>query len=327
MDWLSRLLEMLPVRGMLDRRCEYGAPWRLAAERSQSSEIPYHVVLRGRAVLRGLRGAPPISLEEGDILLLPRGEAHVLDDGSKAKASPLRERAAANFIISENAGQGDRLTMLCGRFVFDEPHHRLVCDYLPPRLLAHVGSDAPSERVGGAAAQVVGLMTLMRRETDTDTLGGRAMLNALSTALFALSLRLASEAKDAPVGLLATAANPRLAPALMAMMNEPARPWTLPELARLCNMSRAAFARHFQEKLGRSASDFLTNVRMTLASNELRKPDISTAAVAAVVGYQSEAAFQRAFKQRMGITPAGWRRRASSPPQPHPSPVPRQGAP
>jgi AraC family transcriptional activator of mtrCDE len=327
MDWLSRLLEMLPVRGTLDRRCEYGVPWRLAAERNQSGELPYHVVLRGRAVLRGVRGGPSISLGEGDILLLPQGEAHILHDGSGAKASPLSERPATNFIISENAGQGERLTMLCGRFVFDAQHHRLVRDYLPSRLVAHAGSDALPERAAGTATSLAGLMALMRRETDADTLGGRAMLNALSTALFTLSLRLAGEAKNAPVGLLATAANPRLAPALMAMMHEPARPWTLPELARLCNMSRAAFARHFQERLGRSASDFLIDIRMTLASNELRKPDISTAAVAAVVGYQSEAAFQRAFRQRMGVTPAAWRRTASSPPQPHPTPVRGRGAP
>ena len=313
MDWLSRLLEMLPVRGTLDRRCEYGVPWRLEAHRSEAGEIPYHVVLRGTAVLHGVRGGPPISLGEGDILLLPQGDAHVLHDGSGAKASPLRERAATNFIISENAGKGERHTMLCGRFVFDIPHHRLVRGYLPSRLIAHAGSGASSEPAGRTAAQLAGLMALMRQETAADELGGRAMLNALSAALFTLSLRLASEANDAPVGLLAAAGNPRLAPALMAMMREPARPWTLPELARLCNMSRAALARHFQERLGRSPSDFLADMRMTLASNELRKPGVSTAAVAAAVGYQSEAAFQRAYKQRLGVTPAAWRRTAPSP--------------
>jgi AraC family transcriptional activator of mtrCDE len=73
-------------------------------------------------------------------------------------------------------------------------------------------------------------------------------------------------------------------------------------------MSRATLARQFQEKLGRSASDLLTDIRMTLASNELKKPSMSTAAVADAVGYQSEAAFQRAFKSYMGLTPAQWRK-------------------
>jgi AraC family transcriptional activator of mtrCDE len=150
----------------------------------------------------------------------------------------------------------------------------------------------------------------MRIESAVDSLGGRAMLNALSTAMFALTLRLASEAPEAPPGLLTLAGHPRLAPALAALFHEPDRSWTLPELARLCHMSRATMARHFQEKLGRSASELLTDIRMMLAAQELRKASVSTGAVAATVGYQSEAAFQRAFKKHMGITPAAWRRAA-----------------
>jgi AraC family transcriptional regulator, activator of mtrCDE len=138
------------------------------------------------------------------------------------------------------------------------------------------------------------------------------MLNALSTALFTLALRLASEGKEMPAGLLAVAGNPRLSPALTALFNEPARSWTLPELARLYNMSRATFIRHFQERVGRSASDLLTDIRMTVASNALKTSDTSIVAVAKLVGYQSAAAFQRGFKQRMGITAAQWRRQTPS---------------
>src|SRR4029077_9958502 len=134
-----------------------------------------------------------------------------------------------------------------------------------------------------------------------------AMLNALSTALFAISLRLASEITAPSDGLLALAGNPRLVPALTALFNEPARAWTLPELAQRCNMSRATFIRHFQERLGRSASDLLTDIRMTVAANALKASDMSTGAVAELAGYQSEAAFQRAFKHQMGITPAEMR--------------------
>jgi AraC family transcriptional activator of mtrCDE len=148
----------------------------------------------------------------------------------------------------------------------------------------------------------------MRSESADDHLGGRAMLNALSTAMFTLVLRLASETDDAPRGLLALAGHPRLAPAVAALFNEPARPWSLPDLARLCNISRATLARQFQEKLGRSPSDLLTDIRMTLAANELKRSSLSTGAVAEAVGYQSEAAFQRAFKSHMGITPAQWRK-------------------
>jgi AraC family transcriptional activator of mtrCDE len=134
------------------------------------------------------------------------------------------------------------------------------------------------------------------------------MLNALSTAMFALVLRLASETANAPRGLLALAGHPRLAPAVAALFNQPARAWSLPDLARLCNMSRATLARQFQEKLGRSASDLLTDIRMTLAANELKRSSLSTGAVAEMAGYLSEAAFQRAFKSHLGLTPAQWRK-------------------
>jgi AraC family transcriptional regulator, activator of mtrCDE len=312
-DWLSRLLDMVPVRGHLDLRCFYGAPWRIDQDRAAAGEIPYHVVLGGSAVLEDPAGGPPTRLVAGDILLLPDGSAHGLHDGSGAPAPPARERAMLNVTISENAGTGDRLDLLCGRFVLTPPHDRLLRDYLPRRVVVHAAADdSPSTTRPGTDAQLAGLVSLMRFETAADTLGGRAMLNALSTAMFALTLRLASEADEPPAGLLALAGHPRLAPALAAMFDQPGRAWTLPELARLCHMSRATAARHFQESLGRSANDLLTDIRMTLAANELRNSLASTGAVAETIGYQSVAAFQRAFKQRMGVTPARWRRAARS---------------
>ena len=309
-DWLSRLLDLMPVRGRLDLRCFYGAPWNIDQTNAEPGEIPYHVVLGGSAVIES-PGVRPQRLVAGDILLLPRGSAHRLHDGSAARPVAARERTVFNIRISENTGTGDRLDMLCGHFILSPPHDRFLQDYLPPRLMVHAADSITATARLGTGAQLAGLVALMRGESAAETLGGRAMLDALSTGLFALVLRLASEAKDAPSGLLALVGHPRLAPALVAMFNEPARGWSLPELARLCNMSRATFVRHFQEKLGRSASDLLTDIRMTLAANQLRQPGRSTNSVAVAIGYQSDAAFQRAFKQWMGITPAQWRRTAT----------------
>jgi len=304
---------MVPVHGHLDLRCFYGAPWVIAQDRAGPGEIPYHIVVSGSAVLEDPSGGPPRHLTAGDILLFPHGAAHTLHDGSGESPAPARERATLNMTISENAGTGDRLDMLCGRFVLTPQHERLLRDYLPPRLVVRAPGRSASTERPATGAQLEGLVTLMRTESALESLGGRAMLNALSTAMFALTLRVGSESNEAPPGLLALAGHPRLAPALAAMFQEPARAWTLPELARLCHMSRATLARNFQERLGRSASDLLTDIRMTLAANELRKSSASTAAVAEMVGYQSEAAFQRAFKQRMSVTPAQWRRVAHSP--------------
>src|ERR1700758_3810884 len=305
MDWLSRLFEMMPVHGRLDLRCFYGAPWQIDQGAAEAGAIPYHAVLAGTAVLDDPAGGRPLRLEAGDILLLPGNPRHVLHDGSGARPRPARNRQELNLIISENTGKGERLDLLCGHFAIAPPHDRLLRNYLPPRLVVHAGARSAQPVT---AAQLAGLVSLMRSESADDHLGGRAMLNALSTAMFALVLRLASETDRARRGLLALAGHPRLAPAVAALFNEPARAWSLPDLARLCNMSRATLARQFQEKLGRSASDLLADIRMTLAANELRKSSLSTGAVAEAVGYQSEAAFQRAFKSHMGVTPAQWRR-------------------
>jgi AraC family transcriptional activator of mtrCDE len=203
--------------------------------------------------------------------------------------------------------------MMCGRFILSAAHERLIRSYLPRRVILHAPENSAGAAMPGTRAQVVGLVNLMRAESATENLGGLAMLNALSTALFAVALRLASEVTAPPDGLLALAGNPRLVPALTALFNEPARAWTLPELAQRCNMSRATFIRHFQERLGRSASDLLTDIRMMVSANALKTSDISTGAVAALAGYQSDAAFQRAFKHRMGVTPAQWRRMHARP--------------
>ena len=312
MDWLSRLLRLVPVEGQLDLRCFYGAPWRIDGDRLPAGEIPYHAVLGGFAVLEDPKGGPPQRLTAGDILVLPQGSAHVLHDGSGKRPVPARERVAANHIVSENAGTGDRLDMLCGRFVLTPPYDRLLQTYLPRVLIVRAGEHSSLAARPGSAAQLAGLISLMRTESAADSLGGRAMLNALSTAMFALILRLASEGAEAPTGLLALAGHPRLAPALTAMFENPAHSWTLPDLARLCHMSRATMARQFQEKLGRSANDLLTDIRMTIAANELKKSSMSVAGVAQTVGYHSEAAFQRVFKQHMGVTPARWRRTMQS---------------
>ncbi|HTC96437.1 MAG TPA: AraC family transcriptional regulator [Bradyrhizobium sp.] len=305
MDWLSRLFEMMPVHGRLDLRCFYGAPWQIDQGPAEAGAIPYHAVLAGAAVLEDPAGGRPLRLEAGDILLLPGNPRHVLHDGGGAKPKPAHNRQSLNLLISENGGKGEALDMLCGHFVIAPPHDHLMQNYLPPRLVVRA---AGGETHSGAAMQLSALVALMRGETEADHLGGRAMLNALSAAMFALVLRLASETQDAPTGLLALAGHPRLAPVLAALFNEPARAWSLPELAKLCHMSRATLARQFQEKLGRSASELLTDIRMALAANALKNPSMSTGAVAETVGYQSEAAFQRAFKSHMGLTPAQWRK-------------------
>jgi AraC family transcriptional regulator, activator of mtrCDE len=93
-DWLSRLLEMIPVRGTLDYRCFLSVPWRIDFADSELGEIPYHVILGGSAVLEDPEGGPRRKRIAGDIVLFPHGSAHVLHDGSEAPPAPAHQRAA-----------------------------------------------------------------------------------------------------------------------------------------------------------------------------------------------------------------------------------------
>lgn len=311
-DWLSRLLQLISVTGQLEVRCNYGAPWRVAWPKAAAREIPYHVVLRGRAILEDPETRTARELAGGDIVLMPHGSAHVLHDGSGAAPLPTHEsQRAAGWMLSENEGQSDQLDLLCGRFFIAPPHDRLIHNYLPTNLVVRTGDRTGAGGLGSASSHLAGLLELMRTESGSDRPGSRAMLHALSSALFTLVLRAASESEQPPEGLLALAGHPRLAPAISAMFADPARPWKLTDLAGLCGMSRATFMRQFQDRLGRSAADFLTDIRMSLAANELRRPGMSTEAVADLVGYQSVAAFRRMFTARMGMTPGQWRRQAA----------------
>jgi AraC family transcriptional activator of mtrCDE len=310
MDWLSQLLEIMPIQGRLDLRCAYRAPWRIDQGPGEPNEIPYHAVVSGSALLEDPAGGPPVQLRAGDIVLLSGSPRHVIHDGGGARAKPAQNRQELNIVVSENAGRGEALDLLCGHFAIAPPHDGFLRNYLPPRLVVHAGHQGGEAANSGAAQQLAALVASLRSESIANQLGGRAMLNALSTALFALVLRLASET-NAPTGILALANHPRLAPALAALFDRPERAWSLPKLARICGMSRATLARQFDKRLGRSASDLLTDIRMSLAANELRKPSMSTGAVADAVGYKSEAAFQRAFKRHMGVTPAQWRKSAA----------------
>lgn len=310
-DWLSRLLQMVPVRGQIDYRCFLGVPWRLDNGPFTPTEIPYHIVLVGSAYLEVPGRSHPIHLTAGDILLMPHGDTHVLRDASNDDPLPARETRRAAFTMVENDGTGERLDMLCGRFILSSEHEKLVRAHLPARLIVNAMECSSASAESDTSQHLAGLVGLLRMEAADEHLGGLAMFTALSTAMFALILRLASETLGTPEGLLALVSNPRLAPALSALFNKPAYPWTLPELAALCNMSRATFTRQFQERIGRSAIDLLTDIRMTLASKELRASDASTGAIADAVGYQSEAAFQRAFKTHVGTTPSQFRKQSA----------------
>ncbi|TDV27833.1 AraC family transcriptional regulator [Paraburkholderia caballeronis] len=301
MDLLSRLLSLMPVSGRLDVRCHFGSPWRIDGPATDAREIAYHVLLSGHAVVQNDDGTlTPLSA--GDIVLFPSGAAHVLHDGSGDAPAPMDLRVANGITVATNDSERAPADLLCGRFLLPAVPQRLLRENLPARLVVH------SQRDGeGPSDRLARLVTLMRDEALDAAPGGESLVNHLSGALFALTLRFASDSDAPPRGLLALAQRPRLQPAISAMFDEPGKPWTLPELADLCHMSRATFVRHFDEAIGRSAADVLTDIRMTLAGRLLAQGNAPVAEIGETVGYQSDAAFQRVFKRHVGMTPAQWR--------------------
>ena len=301
-DWLSHLLQMITVTGQLEVRCTYGAPWRVAWPRQRRADS-----LPCRAQGPGHHRGSGDTNGEGAWSRRYRAAASRIGaraarwQRTDAGADP-RSQRAAGWMLSENDGQGEHLDMLCGRFFIAPPHDRLIRDYLPTNLVVRArarrrgsdgsGFESPGQSRGADAEESAG-----------DKPGRHAILNALSSALFTLVLREASESEQAPEGLLALAGHPRLAPAISAMFADPARSWNLPDLASLCSMSRATFMRHFQDKLGRSATDLSDRYPDEPCCQRTEQAEERTEAVAESVGYQSVSAFRRVFADRMGMTP------------------------
>lgn len=301
MDILSRLLMLMPVAGRLDARCHFGAPWRIDQPAAGTREIHYHVLLSGTAIVEDAHGAPT-ALHAGDIVLFPSGAPHLLHDGSGAPPAAVQQRVEHGHLVETNLAGQHAVDVLCGRFLLPAVPQRLLREHLPARLVVHSASAG-----GDPPERLVRLIALLRDEALDAQPGSESLVNHLSGALFALTLRYASHADAPPRGLLALARQPRLQPAIDAMFDTPGKPWTLPELAELCHMSRATFARHFDDAIGRSAADVLTDIRMTLAGRMLARGAQPVAEIGEFVGYQSDAAFQRGFKRHVGMTPAQWR--------------------
>jgi AraC family transcriptional activator of mtrCDE len=159
-----------------------------------------------------------------------------------------------------------------------------------------------------AAGALQTLIALMRTESERRQAGALAIVTALSHALFAMALRAHAEAGGSTSGVLALLADARLGVSVQAMLSAPEHPWTIVELGDLAAMSRATYARRFNERAGMTVMDFLTRIRMTIACDLLRRTQRSAAEIGETVGYQSEAAFGKAFQQNVGVTPGRYRR-------------------
>jgi AraC-like DNA-binding protein len=270
------------------------APWGLRLP--GTIQLAVHSVVQGRAWLWTEADGDPLELTPGDLALVRGGPDHFVAHEPGARCvSPDEFRA---LHAGDAASPGPRRAVfLCGAYRFAGDIGRGLVQALPPVLPLPASVDDPIHAV----------VTLLSREMLHAEPGMQTVLDRLLDVLVVLGLRAGLTRSATAPAWFRAAADPRLAPALQAMHANAAQPWTVDELAKLSNMSRATFARVFQQVLGQPPVKYLADWRMTLARDLLLAQDRTLAEIAGQVGYSSEYAFATAFRRHHGESPGRWR--------------------
>ncbi|SDU25920.1 MULTISPECIES: AraC family transcriptional regulator [Pseudomonas] len=300
MNSIDTLIALANLRGSLDLRCQFQGAWAMDHEPEPLGVAPYHIVLAGTCRAE-LSGGQQVTLEEGDILLMPGGATHLVrSQGARVKPVAQTVIEGGLLPIHRLGGEQPDVDMLCGSFRYNR--QSLLFSALPDYLVV-------SSRQWQADGQLAALIALLRSEADGQRLGARFFIDALSSALFTLILR-AWLTQQAPVaGTFALLTDKRLGKAWQAMLADPGHEWTIDSLASAASMSRATFMRGFVKVAGVSPWVLLTQLRMELAFNLLQQSRLSLTDIAAQAGYQSQAAFSKKFKETYGEAPGRLRAR------------------
>jgi len=268
----SAVLRSNQLRATISSNSTYCDNW--TDPEPETEHGTFHLIDSGVCYVRSAVLDAPLRLEAGDLVVFPGGAAHVLS--------------------------GEQFTsMLCGEFEFATGKRNAIVDALPPCFVVR-------EKEGGM--QFRQLAQLMMHEARGSSFGSRAILDKMADTLFVMAVRHYIEHAPERRGLLAALCDPRLVKALEAMHAHPEKDWTVASLAEAAHMSRTAFANHFASVLGSGPIEYLTQWRMNEARRLLADPRTSVAAVAADLGYRTEAAFRRAFKRVTGQGPGTVRR-------------------
>jgi AraC-like DNA-binding protein len=270
--------------------------------------ISYHVMIAG-SCWAGMPGAPPVQLHAGELIVFPHGDTHLLSSapGMRTRADLSRYRRPQEgqhlpFTISMgDEGAAASAHFVCGFLGCDvRPYNPLLAAL--PRVL-HVRD------TGGALGAYV---RIALEEARQPRIGGESVLSRLSELMFVDVIRQYLEGLPADrTDWLAGLRDPFVGRALNALHRDPARNWSLPALARHVGLSRSALAERFSQFVGRPPMQYLANWRMQLATGHLLSGRDSVAAIANLVGYDSESAFSRTFKKVVGTSPSQWRRERS----------------
>jgi AraC-like DNA-binding protein len=326
-DTLSDLLRAVRFRGAIFYYVEGSAPW--VAETPHAREIipaimpgaehmiEFHGIVKG-SCWGGIVGESAIRLEAGDVILFPQGDPHVMSSAPGMRA-PRAERSrlvpprprqlpyllsvgAAKATPGRSGGGFDGATVVCGFLGLDvRPFNPLLAAL--PRVLRIPGSTL------GAGSWVRTFLGAVVAESHSTRPGTEAVLERMSEMLFVEVLRRHIDSlPDEQTGWLAGLRDPAVGRTLSLMHENPATAWTLERLSEEARVSRSSLHERFVHFIGQPPMHYLTHWRMQVAAGLLRDTGAKVVDVALDVGYESEAAFSRAFKRVAGVSPGAWRR-------------------
>jgi AraC family transcriptional activator of mtrCDE len=306
-DTLNSVAPLLRVRPELQHLCRFGAQWASDHAAETDRWAPFHLVTRGGCVLELSGQDRTITLAAGDIVVLPHGTPHTvrgLTTPADARGPfGIRSQPFGTVELKTNTERRPQSQLICGRLRFDLAHPNLLLAALPDAIVVSATDDRTD------ASRLRMFMSAIQEEIETNLPGAAAIATDLASALFVTIVRIHLHREGAKKGLLGLLAHRQLGGAVQAMLEEPARNWSLSELAALANASRANFVRMFQRVAQTAPLKFLTELRLELASRKLKTTNLALAEVAVEAGYQSESSFSRAFKRRFGCPPGALRAR------------------
>jgi AraC-like DNA-binding protein len=332
-DVLSEVLRVIRLSGAIHFNARFTRPWAvmtsppdlLASRLMPGAEAIslFHIATNGGCWITWGNTAP-IRIETGDVMVFPRGDQHVMASDPGLTPVPIPsifpKISTEQVTRVKHGGGGEEAHFVCGYLHSDQRFAplfdampTLVCvrmrnDTLVLDSFSDTGRDADPVTLKDAAGWWQAATGHLITEAERPGPGNRAMLARLSELLFMEVLRWQlSHGAQGRTGWLAGLNDPHVGRALTLLHAEPARPWTVEELADCAAISRAAFVKRFVELVGEPPMQYLAEWRMHLARRLLRESVLGLAEIAARVGYESEAAFNRAFNRLVGTPPGTWR--------------------
>lgn len=307
-DPLAEALHLLRMNGAFYCRSELTAPWGLTLP-PMPGYVWFHVVVSGAMQLE-TDGSDPTQLQRGDLALVPHGRGHQLRSNPGAPVPGIleldRELVSDRYEILRHGDGGAPTTLICGAVRFEHPAARNLIEVLPETI--HV--EASSSPDAGWLQSTLAFMSAEAREPRP---GGEAVITRLGDILVIQAIRAWIETDPGgQAGWLGALRDPQIGRAITLIQRDPARAWTVADLAEELAMSRSAFAARFTELAGEPVMQYVTRWRMHVALSALQEEGATVAELANRLGYRSEAAFARAFKRVLGVPP-GTVKRARAP--------------